>query len=251
MEAELVHYPNRSAIYLRTVAGSETDHIVEDYVKQHQLDVGRFSELRASAEELVTEPLFSCFGCSWTDDMHKIVAKPAYSGRDACSNCGKGGTELTAPLEVYTRKLNRAHFVRIPPGLFLASSKLVETATEKRWAGLTFAPVLERGTREVSDKYQQLIITSILPPMHASTPIVPNGWPEPCRICRRLGFKIDAWQPIYDRSVLQTVADWNVSEEWLAPHAVSCPQVICPRVVVHVLCDLEPYQSWIPVKLVD
>lgn len=251
IEGELVDYPARSALYVKTLAGSKQDRIIEEYISRFHLDAGRYAQVTASPEELATEALFNSEGGSTTDDMGKVVAEPAYSGRDACPHCGKRGIELLEPLRVFVKKLRNAHLVWSPPGLFLGSTRLADTIREQAWTGVDFATVLDRATGEPTDAYVQLIILSVLAPMHPSVEITLNGIPNPCQVCRGIGYRRVGWQVPYARSVLETAADWNVSSEWLSPNAVSFPELICRQRVVHELLKLDPRQKWIPVKLVD
>lgn len=247
----IVDMPGGSTLDFELLAGTPQYALAENLINEYGIRPFRRSRIEATSEELATEELFSCYGCSWTDDQYKIVVKPAYSGRDACPNCGKGGTDLLEPLQVFVRKLKGAHLVRVPPGLFLVSAALAELTKERGWTGAAFENVIDRDTKVASEAYRRLVIQSILPPMHSSAPIVPNGWPTPCNVCRKLGFKLDQWQAVYSRDVMSKIADWNVSAEWLAPHAVSCPELICPRHVVHELLKMESSQNWIPVRLLD
>ncbi|MEK6799770.1 MAG: hypothetical protein AABZ12_12465 [Planctomycetota bacterium] len=247
----IVDRPGGSTIDFELVAGSCKHRLAEELITEYKLDPFRRRRVEATPEEMATEPWFSCYACHTTDDQYKIVAKPEFSGRDACPRCGRGGTDLVSPLLVHTKKLKKAQLVWVPPGLFLASKALAAAIREKRWSGVSFAPILERSTKSPTGVFEQLRITSVLSPMDSSTEIVPNGIPDRCEVCRRIGFRRLGWQVPYQRSAIAGAADLNLSAEWLAPHAVSFPELICNRQVVQGLLELEPTQKWIPVKLVD
>ncbi len=249
--AQIKDYPARSRMYLEVGAESDERRRLEECLRQLTLDVGRKSFFQASPEEFRTEPLFATYGVRWTDDYHQIVAEPAYSGRDACPHCGKGAQELAQPLRVYVDKLEGADFVRVPPGLFLGSKRLVELIDREDWSGIRTEPILDRRRGEATDVLSQLVTTSVLPPMHPSGTPVRSPTPKFCGFCRKLGYQLPAVQPAYARTVVGAAMDWNQSGEWTAPHFVSCPSLICSQRVVRKLLELEPCQEWIPVKLVD
>jgi hypothetical protein len=152
---------------------------------------------------------------------------------------------------VYVDKLAGAHLVRVPPGLFLGSREIVEFIHRENWSGIEAEPIVDRDTGKGTDVLSQLIVTSVLPPMHPSGAPVRSPTPKFCEFCRKLGYQLPAVQPVYPRSVVAAASDWNQSREWTAPHFVSCPNLICSQRVVHKLLELEPWQEWIPVKLVD
>ncbi len=251
LRADIKDYPACSCVFLETIAGSDQQRRLEASLRGSKLDVGRTSYYQASPEELRTKPLFTDFGVRWTDDYYQVVAEPVYSRRDTCSQCGKGALELGEPLCVYVDRLKDAHFTRVPPGLFLGSRNLAGLAKNEEWNGLRVGPVCDRKTGETSSALYQLVITSTLPPRHPTGAPVRSPTPDFCEKCKKLGYQSPGVQPIYSRSVLDVACDWNLSAEWVAPHYVSCPELICSRRVVHRLLELEPGQEWIPVKLVD
>jgi hypothetical protein len=113
------------------------------------------------------------------------------------------------------------------------------------------APIIDADTNKPSKDHYQLVITSVLPPVHPSRAPVRSPTPDFCERCRKLGYQSPERQPFYGRSVLDVAGDWNVSVEWTALHYVSCPDLICSRRVVHALMKLDRHQRWIPVKLLD
>ena len=246
----IVDRPGGSTVDFEMLAGTAQHALAERLIEELRLGPFRRRRYESTAHELATEPFFTSYGLSWTDDEFKIVAKPSYSGKDACPKCGKGGAELTAPLRVHAEKL-KACFIRVPPGLFLASSRVIDLIAEEDWTGTSSAPILDRTSGLEVDSYRQLLVRSVLPPMHQDAGIKPSGIPGACQDCRRLGYQLGGVQAVYPRSVQKCAMDWNVSEEWLAPHFVSCPGLVCSRRVVHALLNLQPKQVWLPVRWVD
>ena len=251
LRAEVKDYPACSCVFVEVLAESDQKRKLEERIRDFKVEVGRRSFFQASPQELRTEPLFTDYGVRWTDDRFQIVTKPIYTGRDTCPQCGKGALELAEPLRVHANKLEDAHFTRVPPGLFLGSRAVRDLADHEGWSGLRVEPVLDRKTGEPSEVLFQLVITSTLPPRHPSGAPVRSPIPDFCEKCRKLGYQLPGVQPIYPRRVLDVARDWNLSVEWVAPLYVSCPEVICSQRVVHKLLELEPWQEWIPVKLVD
>jgi hypothetical protein len=202
--------------------------------------------VEASADELRSEPLFCNRTGLWIEDCDPRVDKPEYTGADACPKCGKGTRELARPLTGAFRKFRKRHLLHYPPAILIASTSFARVIERRGWTGVRPRPVLERATQKESKDVCQLEITSILPAMHPSAPIERTCIPDFCPVCRKLGYRLRGWQPVYSRSVLESAADFNFSSEWLAEHYVSCPELICSREVVTYLLQVESRQQWIP-----
>ena len=249
LKCKIVKYPARHRMNFSLEKGSAEHAIAEDFVKKHDLALFTREEIRATHEEVKAAEYLSLERCSWIEDDDTTFEPPPYSLRDACRHCGKGALELTGSLVGDTKRFRGSHLIRIPPGLVLGSMKLAELITS--WSGPELAPVIDRKTGRESEHVRQLRITSILPPMHVDARIERSVIPEHCDICRRLGYQMSSRQAYYSRKDLAHAADWNLSREWVAPHFVSCPQLICSQRVVVELLRLEKRYVWIPVVILD
>lgn len=204
------------------------------------------------AAEAARAPLLAVEGCTWLEDTFEQHAEPEFAddaGR--CRACGLGSVRLRSPLRVSLGKMpRRAHLIRVPPSLVVASDRLAAMARERKWTALQIQRVLERGTRVPTERFWLFEITSILPPMHATAPIRRSVIPKHCGACRRLGYEYAGEEPVYSKEVLDGLQDWNLSREWLAPHFVSCPFLLCSRRVADAVGALEKKLRWTPAKLV-
>ncbi len=241
----------RCRIYITLERGSREQRTTEEFVVARGLDVGRQSDLTATNGELASAELLSNVGCCWIEDDEDTLDPVSVTGGDACSRCGSGIREHADPLRGAMRSLRKYHLVRKPPPWVLGSRRLVALIQQHGWSGVEVRPIIERTTQRESEEFFELWITSVLPRMHASAGVERLKPSEFCETCMRLGYQLPSRQPAYARSVLEVAKDWNLSTEWLAPHFVPCPKLICSRRVVHELLKLEPTQKWIPVKLVD
>lgn len=240
----------RCRMYVTVEAGSREHGIIENWMTEPGHDVGQHSSFEATPEELAMSDWFSNVGCRWIEDHEKQVERPRYNFGD-CPECGSDRRRHLDPLRGTFGSLRKFHLVRKPQALFLFSTKLAALAEERGWTGVELRPVLDRKTDAPSDLFKEAWITSILPPMHPSAGIVRFKPCPYCETCKRIGYQMPGPQPVYARGALDGSADWNLSSEWLAPHFVPCPDLICSRSVVHELLNLEPTQKWIPVKFVD
>lgn len=250
LKGKVIDYPAGSVVYVNVVVGTPEFTRLESCIPTFDVEVRRYSILEGSADELATSELFSNVGCRWIEDDERQVDPPKYSGTDFCPECGKGSRDHKIPLRGKLGGFRKYHLVRKPPALVLVSLKLASIIESNGWSGVELRPVIDRKTDQPSDLFKEAWITSILPRMDASAGIE-RFRPSPfCEKCRRIGYQLSGRQPVYASSVLEVAADWNLSTEWLAPHFVPCPKLICSRRVVHELLKLEPKQNWIPVKLV-
>lgn len=244
-------YPACAALFAEVDRGTAREVEFERELKKHALRSSRMNFFFPTEEELQTCEFFQAGTSGWVFESDDVVAKPVYSSRGACPECGKGRMELTEPLRVDTQKIAHAPLVRMPPALFLASMSVVELAGREQWTGLDFRPVIEQTTGTESNRFRQAVIMSTLPPMHRSGAPIRSPIPRSCERCRRLGYQLPGPQIVYSAEVLKVAKDWNLSQEWTAAHFDSVPSLICSRRVVHSLLKLVPDQVWLPVKFVD
>lgn len=250
LEQSIVEMPGGSCLDFELVAGSPSQIAAESVIEKYSIRPFRRRRVEATPEELATSDWFSNAGCRWIEDHEKHLERPRYDFGD-CPECGSDRRRHLDPLRGTFGSLRKFHLVRKPQALFLFSTKLATLAEGRGWTGVELRPVLDRKTDAPSDLFKEAWITSILPPMHASAGIVRFKPCPYCETCKRIGYQMPGPQPVYARGALDGSADWNLSSEWLAPHFVPCPYLICSRRVVHELLKLEPTQKWVPVKFVD
>jgi hypothetical protein len=241
----------RCRMYITLERGTPEQRTTEEFLAARALDVGRRSELTASKDELTSTELFSNVGCCWIEDDEDTLSPVSITGEDACPQCGKGIRAHADPLRGAMRSLGKYQLVRKPPPWVLGSTRLCELVRVHGWSGVEVRPIIERTTGRESNEFSELWITSVMPRMHPSAGIERLKPSEFCETCMRLGYQLTGRQPAYGRSVLEVATDWNLSTEWLAPHFVPCPKLICSQRVVQELLRLEPTQKWIPVRLVE
>lgn len=250
-KVKVEHYPFGSVLRLQVLEGSPEHAQVERLIQEYELDVSRYETLEASADELKNELFFQNSLSKWIDDTSTSIDKPLYTGSDACPVCGKGAMQLASPLTGKWQSFRRSGLRRYPPALIVASTSVGQHIEKSGWTGMRVRPVLERKTRSESPDMCQLEITSILPPMDASAQIERSCIPEFCPVCRKLGYQLSDFRPVYSRKSLEPAADFNWTSEWLAPHYFSCPRLICSRAVVTYLMVVVRAMRWIPLKYVD
>lgn len=241
------------SMQIEVLVGSPDHKAINRFLERYNINPLTFENYQASPEELVSEPFFSDSLCRWIEDCDPSVSWPLpYSGKDACPECGKGMMELTQPIKGNWQKKKRPLY-RVPPALVVGSAGLAELIRENEWTGVEICPVIERKAKHESERYFQLKITSILPPMHSSAPIHRSIIPDFCPRCRKLGYQLPYKEPClhYSREITKAAKDWNLSSEWLAPHYVSCPRLICSRHVVHELLKLDKFLLWVPLHWCD
>ncbi len=250
MENAIVDMPGGSTIDGEFISGTKEYSEAEATIKRYNLDTFRRTWFIPTVKEICDAALLELEGY-WLDDMYEVINKPDYTGVEACRYCGKGSLETHAPLSGKLTEIKGLDLVRLPPGLVLASNRLKDLFDEHQWTGAEFRPVIDSATDQESEEFFQLWITSTLPPMHATAPIEANRFPDACVYCKRFGYRLDKPQPVYADKVLEVAEDWNLSHEWLAPHAVSVPHLICKQRVAQEMKKLENETDWMPCLLVD
>ena len=247
----IVEMPGGSTLDFELLVGTPQQAKAEELIKKYKLDPFRRRRVEATSDEIATARLFSNVGCCWIEDDENTLDPVSVTGGDTCLRCGSGIREHADPLRGAMRSLRKYHLVRKPPPWVLGSTRLVALVRQHGWSGVDVRPVIERTTGRESEEFSELWITSVLPSMHTSAGIERFKPSESCETCMRVGYQLPSRQAAYARRVVDIATDWNLSTEWLAPHFVPCPKLICSRRVVHELLKLEPSQKWIPVKLVD
>jgi len=249
MKNPIVDMPGGATLQGEFLVGSHEHAKAESIILRHKLRTFRRSWYTPTVEELDTSRLLISRGCHWLDDMYEVMNKPDYTGVEACPHCGKGSLETHSPLRGKLSRLKNADLIRMPPGLVIISRQIRDLFDEHHWTGAEFRPVIDAATDQESSEFFQLWMTSTLPPMHSTAPIEHNGTPDACVYCKHYGYMLAKPQPVYANKVLEVAEDWNLSHEWLAPHAVPCPSLICKQRVVKEIMKLKSETNWLPCLL--
>lgn len=246
----VIDRPARASLDLVLMSDSEDYEAVCRAVDEQGLACFVRKEAVFSEEEIEAAELVSVEGVRWLSDTFDEYEEPMYLDGGRCAACGRGAAHLREPLRLRPAKMPaRRHLLRVPPALVLASSKLADLVRSERWSGVKVSRAHEVGAGVPSERYYQLEITSVLPPMDASS-YERSCIPEFCERCRRLGYQLVGERPVYPPGVLKDASDWNFSSEWLAPHFVGCPVLVVRRRVAGAIEGIEKLRL-APVRLTD
>jgi hypothetical protein len=199
-------------------------------------------------EEIAGAELVTAQGTRWLSDTFDEYEEPEYRDQGRCAVCGRGATGLRRPLRIRPGKMPaRGHLLRIPPAILVVTAKLAEIIRDQGWSGVRLGRVHEAASGVPSERFWQLEITSVLPPMSRKS-YERSCIPDHCASCKRHGYQLVGEVPIYSRGVLENACDWNYSTEWLAPHAVGCPELVVRGRVARSLARIDKVR-WFPVRI--
>lgn len=93
------------------------------------------------------------------------------------------------------------------------TNKLKNLINREKLSGYEFWPIINFKNKEAFDDVNQLYIAGVLSPMSNQAKIVKVKNIKQCE-CRKRGYTLEDF-PIYDRSSLHNVTDFNKTHEWL------------------------------------
>ena len=177
----------------------------------------------------------------------------SYDDSAACPRCG-AGVRQTSPLRVRKTELPKSYLAAGIADDLLLHESVAGTIASAGLRGITLRPVLD--TSGATIPWFQIVVETTMPPMLAGSRGMIRGRAgaeRPCARCGRDGWfntTADAFVPVYQRSVLDTMPDaaWTYElfgtgawaepvngKRWLASRCL----IVRPRV----------YTAWHPLKL--
>lgn len=148
-----------------------------------------------------------------------------------CSQCGRGGNQLT-DLAIDTRRVGKYNIMYHYPDIIVSeyTKKIIE---ENELTGCEFRDVVDFKGREQKQKLYQLVITNVLPDMeHDKMKFEKDRY---CDVCRR-GIVLRS-EIIYNKDSLINTMDFNHSSEFYGSGIFCTPVVIISSKVHKVFKD--------------